>query len=754
MVGIGRERRLRFSVALAALALATTAFSGVSLAAEFSAVVPLAGLTGSNGVRFDGVAASDNAGYALAMVGDVNGDGFDDLAVGARGANSNGDDSGSAYVVFGRRTGFPASLNLALLNGGNGFEIKGASAADALGVSVAGGDVNGDGFADVIVGADHAGPVFGQGSVHVIFGKSSPFTAKVEASLLNGLTGFRLDGVGNTDFTGSSVAGGDINKDGFADVIAGARLANGGAVDSGSAFVLLGKGTPFASAISVTALTGGNGFRLDGGLANEFAGTAVAVLGDVNGDGIGDIGVGATGAGPNGANSGAAYVVFGRTVAFPPVTNLGVLVGSDGFRLDGNNALAQAGSSMSGAGDVNGDGVADILVGSPFANFAGTDGGYAYLVFGRKTAFPAGLALSTLNGVNGVQFQGKDSNGRAGSAVRAAGDVNGDGFADLITGAPGETGGSNEGASYVIFGKAASFGSRVNLSTVNGSNGFKLAGVSLQDYSGFAVTGGGDFNGDGLSDVGTGALGADPAGGYSGSSYVAFGRPPNTSRIRVGSAVGQYISGGAFVDTLSGLGGADDLEGRGGGDVLNGGAGLRDAASYAHAPGAVVADLLSPAGNTGHAAGDSYVAIEDLTGSRFNDVLRGNDAANRLTGGAGRDTQSGRGGPDIFRYLRVSDSPPGAGRDLVTDFNAGTATTAVDRIDVSAIDAKTGPGNDAFSFIGTAPFTNVKGQLRLQVSGTTTLVRGDVNGDGTADIEIALQNFTAIGNLKANDFIK
>ena len=753
-IGWGGVVRPRLSFAVAALALASTAWSGIAQGADFPAVVLLQNLNGVNGVRFDGVGEGDNSGYSLALIGDVNGDGFDDLAVGARNADSSGDNSGSAYVVFGRRSGFPASLNLALLNGANGFEIKGASSLDTLGVSVAGGDVNGDGFADVIVGAPLAGPSFGVGAVYVVFGKSTPFAAEVETSLLNGTDGFRLAGVTSADFTGSSVAAGDINKDGFDDLIAGARLANGGATDSGSAFVVLGKATPFASAISVTALDGVNGFRLDGGLANEYAGSAVAALGDINGDGIGDLGVGANGGAPNGARSGIAYVVFGRIAAFPSVSSLGLLDGSNGFRLDGNNAEALAGASMSGAGDVNGDGVADFLVGSPLANFAGGNGGYTYLVFGRKTAFPAGIALSSLNGVTGVQFQGRDTLGRNGAAVAAAGDVNGDGFADLISGALDETGDTNEGESYVVLGKAGSFGSRVNLSTMNGSTGFRLAGVAALDYSGGAVGGGRDFNGDGFSDVASGAFGTDPAGENSGSAYIMFGRAPNSARSRTGSAAGQYISGGNFVDTLSGLAGNDELEGRGGGDGLNGGAGARDAASYVHAPSAVTADLLTPSSNTGHAAGDSYAAIEDLVGSRFNDILRGDDLVNRLTGGPGRDTQTGRGGNDIFRYLKLSDSPRGAGRDLLADFNAGTNTSAVDRIDLSAIDAKTGPGNDIFTFIGTAPFSNVKGQLRAFVSGANTLVQGDVSGDGIADIEILLQNFTAIGNLKANDFIR
>ena len=101
----------------------------------------------------------------------------------------------------------------------------------------------------------------------------------------------------------------------------------------------------------------------------------------------------------------------------------------------------------------------------------------------------------------------------------------------------------------------------------------------------------------------------------------------------------------------------------------------------------------------------------------------------------------------------MSGSPPGAGRDKITDFDAGTAATSVDKIDVSAIDAQTGPGNQTFTFIGTAPFSNTKGQLRVQKAGSTAIVEGDVNGDGAADFAVTLLNFTNLSTLTAIDFV-
>jgi hypothetical protein len=127
----------------------------------------------------------------------VNGDGFDDLIVGASYADPNGDSSGSSYVVFGKASGFSATMDLSSLDGSNGFRLDGVAAHDLSGRSVSNaGDVNGDGFDDVIVGAWHADPNGDlSGSSYVVFGKASGFSATMDLSSLDGSNGFRLDGV-------------------------------------------------------------------------------------------------------------------------------------------------------------------------------------------------------------------------------------------------------------------------------------------------------------------------------------------------------------------------------------------------------------------------------------------------------------------------------------------------------------------------------------------------------------------------------
>jgi hypothetical protein len=720
-----QSRRL-FALAI----LASTSLTAPALGAEFPAVIPLSSLNGANGFRLDGVAAGDNSGLPAASAGDVNGDGFDDVILGVPGADPHGDGSGSSYVVFGKASGFGAGIDLSSLDGANGFRLDGAAAFEFAGHSAASaGDVNGDGFADVIVGAPGAG---GTGRSYVVFGKAQAFAATKKLSTLNGANGFRLDGIALNEGCGISAAGaGDVNGDGFADMIVGADFAGQNGYVSGSSYVVFGKGSGFAPSIDLSSLDGGNGFRLDGAEAYDQSGRSVAGAGDVNGDGFADVIVGAVGADPHGTYSGSAYVVFGKAAGFPATIDLASLDGSNGFRLDGEAAFGPVGASVSGAGDVNGDGFADVT------GFGG------WVVFGKRSGFAPAIDLSALDGSNGFRVAAVPYGTGA-----AAGDVNGDGFADVIVGA-GDPGGP--GKSYVVFGKASGFGATVNPSVLNGSNGFRLDGVAVGDYAGSSIASAGDVNGDGFADPIVGAPGADPHGSSSGSSYVVFGRPPNTARTRVGAAADQYISGGAFADTLRGLGGDDALEGRGGGDDLVGGA-ADDTASYLHAPAGVRASLADPASNTGSARGDSYTAIENLTGSRFADTLTGDALPNRLTGARGPDVLNGLGGADLFVLTSARDSPVGAARDRIHGFNAGSASTFVDRIDLSAIDAKTGPGNQAFTWIGTAAFSRTKGELRLRQAGTTAIVAGDVNGDAVADFEIALLNFTNLATLTAIDF--
>jgi Ca2+-binding RTX toxin-like protein len=497
---------------------------------------------------------------------------------------------------------------------------------------------------------------------------------------------------------------------------------------------------------------------------------SVGGVGDFNGDGFGDIAVSAPFAQINFIPAGKTFVVFGKDKPFKSSINLSSLNGKNGFAILGSTASGFNGASVGRAGDFNGDGIEDMFTGEPGADMPLQDDvGALNIVFGRKSGSASAINVSSLDAGGGLRIVGAVAFDFVSGRAAAAGDVNGDGFSDVIAGTYNAGfGGANSGSAYVVFGKPAAT-SPLLLQTLDGTNGFRMDGEAAGDRLGWAVGGGGDFNGDGFKDVVVGANEASPNGSKSGSGYVVFGRAPDAAVTRIGSAAAQYISGGGFVDTLQGGGRGDTLEGRAGGDVLAGGGG-NNTASYFHSPGAVTVVMSNMALNTGDAVGDSFTNIQNLSGSNlFADTLSGNNGANRLSGNGGADLLSGKGGNDIltggadadtlrggrgkdrFVYRSASDSFPLP--DSVKDFNPGGAQTRVDSIDLRAIDAKAGkPGNQAFTFIGTRKFSRTKGELRLKKVVGAILVLGDVTGDGVADLEIRLEGLKATRAITRRDF--
>jgi hypothetical protein len=218
----------------------------------------LADLDGTNGFRLDGIDEFDRSGGSVAGAGDVNGDGFTDVIVGAE----NADPAGESYLVFGKASGFEASLDLASLDGANGFRLDGIAENDFVGSSVAGGgDVNGDGFGDIIIGARYADPGgdYGAGQGYVIFGQASGFGASFDLASLDGTNGFRLDAIEGVSYVGSA---GDINGDGFAEVTVGAHYADtdDGDVDAGETYLVFGRASGFAPSFASRVWTAPTAF--------------------------------------------------------------------------------------------------------------------------------------------------------------------------------------------------------------------------------------------------------------------------------------------------------------------------------------------------------------------------------------------------------------------------------------------------------------------------------------------------------------
>jgi hypothetical protein len=397
-------------------------------------------------------------GHSVDFVGDVNGDGFDDLLIGAPGDSTVASGVGAAYLVFGT-DGPTAFVDLDSLDGSDGTVILGELTfydTPHAGFVVSGaGDINGDGFEDFVVGAPYAFN-FGvsyttSGSVYVVFGTDTGLPATLDLATLDGSDGFKLLGSFLDDEAGFSADSlGDVNGDGFDDLIVGSP---GYGLDSGAAYVVFGSAAGFAASQALDAITSGTGgFRILGQYAGDQFGVSVAGLGDMNGDGIADFIVGTSHADNGGdLNAGRMYVVYGAN-GLSSVDLNSVIGGTGGFLIQPETGYQYVGAALSSAGDVNGDGIDDILIGAK--NVYGTDGA-AYVVFGVDGGV-AGIDLADIaNGIGGFRITNQDlpfSDTQLGRAV-AAGDINGDGFDDIIVGAPySDEGGLDSGSSFVFFG--------------------------------------------------------------------------------------------------------------------------------------------------------------------------------------------------------------------------------------------------------------------------------------------------------------
>ncbi len=409
----------------------TLSLAGLSLAI-LSASIPAQAVGGTVDLvtRFDGSATGEVLGSAVANAGDVDMDGVPDMVVGAPLANPNGSYEGSAFVFSGA-------------TGAQLYRFDGPESHGEMGASVAGaGDVNGDGYDDVIVGAWHTSPngLSNAGSAFV-------FSGATGAQL------FRFDGLSSNDRFAYSVSGvGDINGDGFSDFVVGAsRYGPNGMTDAGSAFVFSGA-------------TGNQLFRLDGTDPGDFLGNSVAGAGDVNGDGVPDIVVGAMWADPNGGSwVGSAFVFSGAT-------------GAQFYRWDGWATRGKFGSSVAGAGDVNGDGYADVIVGATDADPYGIPGAGSVSVFSGATS---GLLF---------RFDGSEPGEYLGWSVSGAGDVNGDGFADVIIGTiyASPNGLTWAGSAFVLLGPGGDQLVRLDGTDLNGHFGWSVSDAGDVNGNGFS----------------------------------------------------------------------------------------------------------------------------------------------------------------------------------------------------------------------------------------------------------------------------
>ncbi|CAB5504119.1 hypothetical protein AZO1586I_1238, partial [Bathymodiolus thermophilus thioautotrophic gill symbiont] len=541
------------------------------------------------GFVIKGESENDYSGYSVSNAGDVNGDGLDDLIVGAYQASLSGKSNvGKSYVVFGKQDNNAIELS-AIVAGTGGFVIKGESENDYSGYSVSNaGDVNGDGLDDLIVGAYQAS-LSGKSNVgksYVVFGKQDNNAIELSA-IVAGTGGFVINGESMGDESGYSVSNaGDVNGDGLDDLIVGTYKI-------GNSYVVFGKQDNTAISLSAIATSAGGFVINDESAHDHSAGYSVSSAGDVNGDGLDDLIIGVNSANPSGKpNAGQSYVVFGKQDN--NTINLSNIVsGIGGFVIKGESKSDYSGYSVSNAGDVNGDGLDDLIVGAYRASLSGkSQAGKSYVVFGKKDNTDV-IELSTIAaGTGGFVINGESKNDHSGYSVSNAGDVNGDGLDDLIVGAylAAPSGKSQAGKSYVVFGKKDNTNA-IELSAIAaGTGGFVINGESEDDLSGGSVSSAGDVNGDGLDDLIVGAYGANPNGkSHAGKSYVIFGKTDidaiDLSKLGDESKYTIDYLGDKNANTLTGTtkdeifvagAGNDTLIGNGGMDVFNAGVGNDD----------------------------------------------------------------------------------------------------------------------------------------------------------------------------------
>ncbi len=633
---------------------------GAALSGPHGRVNVISGVDGALLLGLIGPGWDDGFGAAVASVGDVDGDAVSDILVGAP----------QSAPLFGIPLLGSGPGSATLFSGADGavlFTVAGTFPDEEFGASVSStGDVDGDGLPDVIVGAPRADPggVLNAGVVRLLSGA-------------NGAVLLVIAGTAQWDRIGTSVAGaGDLDVDGLGDVIVGVPYADAGGLNeagvarvfSGGSGALLftlsslqyvahfgasvagvedlnGDGVPdllvgapdafggpgLSGAGQVRAYSGASGallLTLTGGTSDEHLGGSVASAGDVDGDGVPDVVAGAPDA--------EGFNATGRARVFSGAS------GASLFFIAGTIPYGNLGWSVAGAGDLDGDGNSEFLVGAPYASLGllGTNGGRVTLHSGAS-----GAALSV--------FEGNVDGERSGFAVATAGDMNGDGIPDAIAGSP-----------YARVGLSQEAGRARVLSGADASVLLDLAGSSGGARFGWSVAGGADVDGDGVPDLVVGAPNADPGGlsdpgrvvvlsGSSGGALLSVDGAVAFGTLGISVAFAGDVNGDGIPDLAAGAPGVSGAGAAGAGSVrlLSG----VDGSSLLVVSGAAVSERL----------GSSVAGLGDVDGDGVPDFVAGGPRVRARTAcrrRARRGSSPGRAARSCARWTGSERTKPGEPR--------------------------------------------------------------------------------------------
>ncbi len=692
----------------------------------------------NNTVQFIGKGEEHLLGHFVSNAGDVNGDGIDDLVIGANQSYDTKTKPGEAYIVLGREKeewnsliGADGKFNTADSSWANNKVIRliGKTNGERFGFKVAnGGDLNGDSYDDIVVSADSDSTIdLKTGQTYIIFGRSdaewNSFAAPTdgnfnmnnidESSKIYSFLGNKYAGESGTSISNA----GDIDADGYDDFLIGAGgYGYDNSFITGNIYLLFGRSESEWSTLvgddnkfnlgEIENLSSDDGVIHFVGKPENFSALSrmSEKMGDINNDGIDDLLISAK---YSDNLKGESYLFLGRSrsewMSLTDQKNNYELINANKadeiYTFIGRDEDDVSGQGLSTAGDVNGDGLNDIIIGAESSNSDGFDSGEAYLIFGRSkedldslTDQDGQFDLNNVSQSNGmIRFIGNGKQNDFGVIVTSAGDINNDGYNDIAVGAyqyavPAT---NKPGEAYIIFGRPEeewnALPDELYMSDLKSQDKvIRINGEEINSHFGYGLSTGGDVNNDGIDDVLVGASHTSENGDHSGKAYLLFGKEnwlesetASATKSIVGSQQDDTITANNLDNTIDGQAGNDNISGEAGNDSIDGGLGQ---------------DTLN--GGTG---ADTLLGGDDkdkLYGKDGNDSIDGGSGNDIIDGGAGIDTMNGGTGNDRYYVDNngevVIDS---AGRDYVISSVNYTLPGGIEILELTG-DAIIGTGND------------------------------------------------------------